>query len=161
MVCKTLVTYIVNTNFWFFWGWGFVKKIGEKLHRKEKWTLPPLLKLHSPFVWMCFTYLRPAYRTQGVVEHYLAISNNLEESESIKWGVLLFNPSTIGGSIARVEIEFQRLQAAESLGAAQQTDEEEIGIPPPTALITIPLLAEPPRICATRFPIPHFSGVTL
>ena len=52
--------------------------------------------------------------------------------------------STIGGSIARVEIEFQHLRPAESLGAAQQTDREEICIPPPTALMT--LLVQPPHI---------------
>ena len=42
--------------------------------------------------------------------------------------------STIGGGIARVEIEFQHLGAAESLGGAQQTDRAEICIPPPTSL---------------------------
>ena len=66
--------------------------------------------------------------------------------------------STIGGGIARVEIEFQHLGAAESLGGAQQTDRAEICIPPPTSLT--PHCSHHTARAHLCFPIPQFSLLT-
>ena len=85
-------------------------------------TSPP-----TPLVWTLNPPLWRAYRTQGVVEHYRAIQNNLDESETIRWGAQAHREHNRRKHRTSSDgIPAFATQSSSSSGWAQQTDEEEI-----------------------------------